>query len=428
MKLLKGASVYLISNILNSAIPFLLLPILTRYLSTEEYGKIAMFQIFLAGIGTLIGCNTISAISRKYFDDRKNDNELKKYNNSCLFILFISSIFIFIIVSIFINQLSSFLSIPPKWVFIAIIISTINYIISLRLIQWQVRGEAKKFGILQLSNSSTNITLSLVLIIIFNQGAQGRIDAQFIASILFFILSAFLLIKGNLISPIPKPTYSLVKDALSYSIPLLPHTIGVFFISFIDRFIINKEMGLGEAGIYMVAVQLSSTIAIIFNSLYQAYIPWLFDRLKKDDENEKLKIVKYTYLFFIFLIFSSLIIFIISPIIVKFLVGEQYHSITNIIGWLCIGQIFGGMYLIMSGYIYYSKKTSRLALITISSGITNVLLLIVFVPIYGLIGAAISFSFVKIVQFIAVYLSSIKCVNMPWFNFTGNTNEFHKKN
>lgn len=46
MKLLRGASVYLTSNILNSAIPFLLLPILTRYLSTEEYGKIAMFQIF----------------------------------------------------------------------------------------------------------------------------------------------------------------------------------------------------------------------------------------------------------------------------------------------------------------------------------------------------------------------------------------------
>ncbi|MDL4030324.1 oligosaccharide flippase family protein, partial [Proteus mirabilis] len=77
MKLLRGASVYLTSNILNSAIPFLLLPILTRYLSTEEYGKIAMFQIFLAGISTLIGCNTISAISRKYFDDRKYDNELK---------------------------------------------------------------------------------------------------------------------------------------------------------------------------------------------------------------------------------------------------------------------------------------------------------------------------------------------------------------
>lgn len=143
------------------------------------------------------------------------------------------------------------------------------------------KREAKKFGILQLSNSSTNITLSLILIIIFNQGSQGRIDAQFISAIIFFLISALLLKKSNLISIIPKPNNSLVKDALSYSIPLLPHTVGVFFISFIDRFIINKEMGLSEAGIYMVGVQLSSTIAIVFNSLYQAYIPWLFEKLKR---------------------------------------------------------------------------------------------------------------------------------------------------
>ncbi|EMH0134358.1 oligosaccharide flippase family protein [Proteus mirabilis] len=419
MKLLRGASVYLTSNILNSAIPFLLLPILTRYLSTEEYGKIAMFQIFLAGISTLIGCNTISAISRKYFDDRKYDNELKEYNNSCLFILLISSIVIFLFISIFIDQLSFILSIPPDWIYIATTISSVNYIISLRLIQWQVRGEAKKFGILQLSNSSTNITLSLILIIIFNQGSQGRIDAQFISAIIFFLISALLLKKSNLISIIPKPNNSLVKDALSYSIPLLPHTVGVFFISFIDRFIINKEMGLSEAGIYMVGVQLSSTIAIVFNSLYQAYIPWLFEKLKKDNINDKVKIVKYTYLFFIFLVISGILIFIISPIIIKFVVGEQYYSISNIIGWLCLGQLFGGMYLIMSGYIYYSKKTSRLALITISSGITNVILLLIFIPKYGLIGAAISFAFVKFAQFIIVYLFSIKCINMPWFNFSG---------
>lgn len=421
MKLLKGASVYLISNILNSAIPFLLLPILTRYLSTEEYGKIAMFQIFLAGVSTLIGCNTISAISRKYFDDRKYDNELKEYNNSCLFILLVSSLFIFFLISFFIDQLSIFLSIPPDWIYIATVISTVNYIISLRLIQWQVRGNAKKFGILQLSNSSTNITLSLFFIIILNQGAQGRIDAQLVSAIIFFLLSIILLIKNNLISTIPKPKSSLIKDALSYSVPLLPHTVGVFFISFIDRFIINKEIGLSEAGIYMVGVQLSSTIAIIFNSLYQAYIPWLFEKLKKNDINEKEKIVKYTYLFFIFLLFSSFFIFIISPIIVKLIVGIEYYSITNIIGWLFLGQIFGGMYLIMSGYIYYSKKTSRLALITILSGIINIILLLIFVPKYGLIGAATSFSFVKLLQFITVYLSSIKCVNMPWFKILGKS-------
>lgn len=41
--LFRNARIYTVANALNSAIPLLLLPILTRYLSPEEYGMVAMF-------------------------------------------------------------------------------------------------------------------------------------------------------------------------------------------------------------------------------------------------------------------------------------------------------------------------------------------------------------------------------------------------
>ena len=42
--LLRNSTIYLTSNILNALVPFLLLPVLTRYLTPDEYGQIAMFQ------------------------------------------------------------------------------------------------------------------------------------------------------------------------------------------------------------------------------------------------------------------------------------------------------------------------------------------------------------------------------------------------
>lgn len=52
---------YLVSNILNAIIPFALLPVLTRYLSPEEYGEVAMFQTLLGAMTAFVGLSMAGA-------------------------------------------------------------------------------------------------------------------------------------------------------------------------------------------------------------------------------------------------------------------------------------------------------------------------------------------------------------------------------
>src|SRR5690606_34839927 len=66
--LASGASIYLLSNILNAALPFALLPILTRYLGPAQYGEVAMFQTFLATLAAFTGLSVQGAAARKYYD------------------------------------------------------------------------------------------------------------------------------------------------------------------------------------------------------------------------------------------------------------------------------------------------------------------------------------------------------------------------
>lgn len=72
----KSTSVYFLANILNAVIPFLLLPILTRYLSVEEYGQIAMFQLLIGGLAGFVGLNTVGAAGRKFYDKNISKSEL----------------------------------------------------------------------------------------------------------------------------------------------------------------------------------------------------------------------------------------------------------------------------------------------------------------------------------------------------------------
>lgn len=414
MTLLKGARVYLISNILNAVIPFLLIPVLTHHLSPSEYGQIAMFQILLAGIGTFIGLNSVGAANRKYYDGDMNETMLKEFNGCCFQILGISSVIALTIIILLQQELSEILSIPSSWIFAAVGISVFGFVSNIRYGQWQIRSEAKKFGLLQVISSLINMLLSLLLVIVLSQGAEGRIDAQIITSVIIGIMALFFLYKDNLLKlRVWNPGY--IKEALAFGIPLIPHHVGFFLISAVDRFVINDKLGLAEAGIYMVAIQLSYAMAIVFDALNKAYVPWLFERLKQDNLQEKKMIVKYTYIYFVLVLVLAGLSFVIAPFLITLIVGEKYQGAGEIIGWLCLGQAFSGMYLMVTNYIFYAKKTEQLALVTISTGVLHLALLIVFVNKFGIIGAAFSFSFSKLIQFIMTWFLSNRSVMMPWF-------------
>ncbi len=412
MSLIKGASVYLTTNIIKALIPFLILPILTRYLSTEEYGQVAIFQTFLALISSVVGLNTVGAASRKFYDD-VDSQVLRRFNGSCLQILLLSSSLFFFGVNIFKDELKGFLQIPLSWIMTAVLINSLCYITSLRLGQWQIRKKAKQYGYLAVSESSVNMGLSLLLLVVFKLGADSRVIAQLLACFISFIISLYLLFKDNLIS-IFVWDKSYIKEALSFGVPLLPHTFGLFLIAMTGRFVINNYLGLSEAGIYMVAVQLSTSMSIVFDAINKAYVPWLFERLKYEDNQEKRRIVRNTYVYFITILIVVAFAFALGPFIVTLIAGEKYKSAGDVIGWLCLGQAFGGMYLMVTNYNFYAKKTKNLAMVTIATGIINVPLLLIFVNKFGIVGAGISFAIAKFLQFSMTWALANRAVYMPW--------------
>jgi O-antigen/teichoic acid export membrane protein len=73
-----------------------------------------------------------------------------------------------------------------------------------------------------------------------------------------------------------------------------------------------------------------------------------------------------------------------------------------------------GMYFMVTNYIFYVKKTKYLSYVTISSGAINIALLLLFIPIYGIYGAALAFSIANLSQFLFTWLVSAKVCRMPW--------------
>ena len=411
-----GVGVYLFSNILNATIPFILLPILTRYLSPTQYGEVAMFQVLLGALGAFVGSIFVGAAGRKYYDSNLDKEELAEFIGSCIQLIAISSIIVFSVLFIFQQQFSEWLSLKPSYVLFAVLVASFSVIINIRLGQWQVQKQAIKYGALQISQSLLNMLLSLMLVVVLLKGAEGRIDAQIIVSTFFLAIALYLLKKDSLLNIfIWRKDY--LAEALKFGIPLMPHIAGGFLLTTVDRIVINKEIGLAEAGIYMVAVQLTAAVGIVFDAINKAYVPWLFEQLKSDQLAQKQKIVKLTYAWFILIILGVMLAFVIGPPLVVFIAGDQYTQAGKVVGWLALGQGFQGMYLMVTNYIFYSKRTGLLSIASISSGILNLILLIVLVRIFGLEGASIAFATSMGIRFLLTWWIANKRHPMPWFNF-----------
>lgn len=412
-KLVSGMIVYLVANILNAAIPFLLLPILTRVLTQEEYGIVAMFATWCGLLGGFIGISLRGASVRKYYDQGLTQKQLGEYIGACIQILLLSSLLVFAITFAFSGSLFSLLGIEENWLFLGVVTTLCVIIFQILLGQWQARKKAVIYGSFQISNSLLDLLLSLVFVLVLLWGAEGRVLGQAYTAIGFAFVAIFFLKKNKWLYFFRwKPDF--IKEALSFSIPLVPAVVAGFLLVSIDRIIINKELGLVEVGIYMVAAQFGAGITIVFDAMNKAFIPWLYERLKRNDEKEKRQIVRFTYAWYGLICCGITLAFLIGPEMIAFIAGEDYRLAGELFGWIAMGQGFKGMYLMQTNYIFYSKKTGVLSTITMVCSVLNIMLMITLIKEYGLFGVGYAFAFSMFIYFILTWYAANKSYAMPW--------------
>ncbi|WP_174498997.1 lipopolysaccharide biosynthesis protein [Acinetobacter radioresistens] len=412
-KSLNKGSIYLIANVLNASIPFLLLPVLTRVLSPEDYGIVAMFTIFLTLTNAFVGLSVQGAINVNYFN--LTSQKFSEYIASCLVLLILSTLITFIVIAIFGFWIERYVSLPYHWLLIAVAVSFFQFLIRLQLTVWIVKGAAIQYGGFQISNTLINTLFSLFLIFAVGMLWEGRLIGQAVAIIGFGIVSILLLYKNNLIK---KPTTLKLdmQDALKFGLPLIPHVLGAFAIYSMDRVIITTLIGAYAVGIYMVGLQLGQAMGLLSDSFNKVYSPWLMKTLSTD-EIDKQNIVKNSYLAMGAILFVGLLWGIVATVALPILAGEKFRQAQEIIWLLCLGFSFQGLYYLVTNYIFYTKKTKFLAVITFLSGIINLPLTYFFVKHYGIVGAAYAFILVQFLFFVSVWYLSNKVYPMPWFYF-----------
>jgi O-antigen/teichoic acid export membrane protein len=408
--LFRATGVYTITSIINASIPFFLLPVLTRYMTPEEYGLVAMFSVVTSFIIPFSGLSTNGAITRMYYE--KENIDIRVYTTNCLLILVISTSIISSFFYFLAGPLSRITSLPVRILWVVVVISFSQFIIQVVLNHWQVQVKPMQYGIFQISKSFINASFSIWFVVFLGMSWQGRIWAQLSTFLIFAVLGIAILWKNGWLHFSYHPAY--IRHALKFGIPLIPHTLGGVILTMTDRIFVTNMVGLATTGIYTVGYQIGAIIALLTTSFNSAYIPWLFTQLKTNLFSKKVLIVKLTYLYFLLLFSLALILSMVAPVLLSFFVGKEFAGSSIFVIWISLGYAFQGMYLMVACYITYVQKTSIFAWVTAVSALLNIGLNYMFINRYGAIGAAQATTIIYGFKFVIIWILSSKVYDMPW--------------
>ena len=140
---------------------------------------------------------------------------------------------------------------------------------------------------------------ALLAVVISEDKVKGRILGFYLPMIILdSVIYVFFLIRSGSVNR------SYWKYGVLISAPLALHAIAGSVLNSFDKIMINSMVGDSETALYGVAYSGASLVQLLWYSLNQAWAPWAYEQMDKNN-GEKLKKASRIYI----LLFSMIVLF-----------------------------------------------------------------------------------------------------------------------
>ena len=287
-----------------SLIPILSLPIFTKFLSTEDYGILALANVYGILFGGLSNLGLTVAFERNFFQLTKKINQINLMW-SCLILSMLILGFFSSLTFFFHNALTNLFfntNFKGKILFYALLFTGLKNSIQFFYVFMINNKLITKFAFISMIETIIVTTCSIIFVSKFNLGVSGYISGQVtgVSLILIFLSILYILKNGFSINIL------LLKNALIFGLPLTPR---VFFNSLstqFDKYLLGYFNSLGVTGLLNIAQKISYSSNNFLSSLQNLYGPELYNLyykkkkvviLKKNQTNYYIHILTFIFLY-----------------------------------------------------------------------------------------------------------------------------------
>jgi flippase wzx len=365
-------------SILQKGISFIVVPIFTRILTTEQYGTYSLYLSWLQILTIITSLYLYYGVFTNGMN--KYDTDRDRYISSMQGLTLTITAIVFAIFFVTQNAWSDILGLAPHLIFLMFVEMAVTPALSFWSGRQRFEYKYRKLVIVTLCKSIVNPVLGLIMVSLAEDKATARILSVVIVEVCFCgVIMVYQFLKGK--CWIDKKYW---KFALGMAIPLLPHYLSGMILNKGDQIMISKMVSTSAVAFYSVAYNIGMLVQIFTNAISNSFTPWIYQRIKAD----KYEKIPETINFLMLLVAAiSLGLMLLSPELVLLFGSSGYASAAYVIPPVAASVFFIFLYNILATPQFYFEKTSFLMVSSILAAVVNLGLNYIFIKQYGYVAA-----------------------------------------
>jgi O-antigen/teichoic acid export membrane protein len=389
-ELFRHSIIYGIGSAMQNAAGFVLLPLYAQYLTVSEYGKLEIFIVSITILLNLLQLGLGSALFKYYSyegSQKKNYDQNKLIISSSFYFLIVFGSIVIFACYLFRKPISIMLfeSGNYSYLFSIMLVVVFFRLFSILPISYlRIQNKSVLFSVLNFSQFIIQIGLIIYMVIVLQQKIYGVLIAKAITSGIFSGLFMWV-ISSQFVS---RFSFSVVRELLSYSIYLVPVSIGSLILMMSNRYFILIYLNSEQLGIFSVANRIGTLILLAVLSFQMAW-PSIMFRIKEKANAKQYYSRVFTYFVFLFS-FLTVGLTLFSGELILLLANRNYISAVSIIPILGISYVFYGLFYVGTVGIHIYKKTYYQTIAMIIGTFVNLLLNFILIPLFGIMGASMA--------------------------------------
>lgn len=329
---------------------------------------------------------------------RYSAEEILGNNITLSFLLGIAGFSIGLIIIVFFGSFL-FHGVTKAYLFLALFLIPLEFFLSFVNSLLLGLRKIKEFNFINILQSFVLLLLISILLLTLSFGVKEAITAYIISNFIGVVVLFFLAkrIAGNFHLYLDK---SYFKDAFRYGFKVYLGNIIQFLHYRVDMFLVNIILNPIAVGFYSIAVGLAEQTWLISQSAGTV----LFPRVSSETDAKRLK--EFTPLVcrnvLLITLIGAILLFFLGRLLIFLFYSEKFSASVLPFQILLIGVVAMGGWRILTNDLYGRGKPELNIYISLTSVVLNIILNILWIPKFGIAGAAWASSVSYTVAFVAV--------------------------